>query len=296
MMNGKEQRKVHGNKASAGIAYVYIPPDQDRDKFVRDAYRTGSLTIINDFSERMDNVRVSKHVMNDIEFPSDSEKLGSMVLWVNVPKNNQPVIVAVVPKGNEIYEFLEHQFSIRKTFGDSTIDISGDAESGSLIINVFSKAKSPRIDMNVMTPNKDAQLNLKVAGSLKAIVENKAELEAAKEILMRVVDREEDDEKLTELKYVLGEGFKYVDEFGNEILATEDSVNVKAAKSVMLGEGKEPVVLGDTLASLLSDMLSAISSITTATSIGAQPIINKATFEQLKERVDEIKSEYSSTD
>lgn len=295
-MKGKEQRKVHGRKASAGVAYLYVPPDQDRDKFVRDAYRTGSVTIINDFSERMDNVRVSKHVMNDLEFPSDSEKLGSMVLWVNVPRNNQPVIVSVVPKGNEIYEFLEHQFSIRKTFGDSTIDVSGDAESGSLVINVFSKSKAPRIDMNVTTPEKDAKLNVKVSGDLKAIVENVAEIEAANKIITRVVNREEDEEALTEIKYVRGEGFKYVDEFGNEILATEDSVNVKAAKSVMLGEGEEPVVLGDTLASLMSEILTAISNITTATSIGAQPILNKAKFESLKEKVDSIKSEYSSTD
>lgn len=57
-----------------------------------------------------------------------------------------------------------------------------------------------------------------------------------------------------------------------------------------IGEATEPIVLADSLISLLSDILDEIASSTTSTMLGAQPLLNAVNISAFKDRLDEIKS------
>lgn len=57
-----------------------------------------------------------------------------------------------------------------------------------------------------------------------------------------------------------------------------------------IGKATEPIVLADSLISLLSDILDEIASSTTSTMLGAQPLLNAVNISAFKDRLDEIKS------
>ena len=108
---------------------------------------------------------------------------------------------------------------------------------------------------------------------------------------MRVLLVEDD----TEITYTRGEGLDYKDEFGN-VISVKDGYATINSKKVNLGEGKEPILLGNTTKEFLNKVLTAISSITVATSLGVMPIINKAQVELLKKDLESLLSKISNTD
>jgi hypothetical protein len=105
--------RVVGYRNSAGIGYVVIPPDIDRTKYIDESLKSGKLSLLLEDGGVVENCIVSKNILNDIEFPKDYNNLGSMVAWVNKPKQNTPIIVSVLQKANEVNDLSENQMVFR---------------------------------------------------------------------------------------------------------------------------------------------------------------------------------------
>lgn len=230
---------IPGIRDSAGIAYIFIPEDIDRDKFLFNAYRTGRVSLLTENSERFDNVRVSKNIFNFIDFPQKIGELGSMVVWILLPKKKIPIIVGTVNKDREYIDLSEHEFSIRKVKGSNLVEILGNAKLGNLYFNVECDQKGGgNLIFNIR--NKDPLTN--GGGSFKAFVSNKIDLEAA--ISMQLTSQEEfkviirnfqkdKQKKQTIIKYVREQGFSYVDEFGNNIQIDDTGVIIQTNKNLI---------------------------------------------------------------
>lgn len=209
-------RPVPGVRNSAGIGYIIIPIDVSRDKYIANCYRTSSVSIAFENGGSLDQISVSKNVLREIEFPIDNTQLGSLVLWVNLPKFNHPVIIGVIAKTDEIEDISEKQFLLNRTTEIGHVEIAGDAKSGTLFINVESFTdKDGAINIVLKNKTKTAKLNVKVLGDVNIESEGNINLQTTGELNFTIQDLIKDN-LITTIKYKKGEGFTYEDEFGNQ--------------------------------------------------------------------------------
>ena len=111
------------------------------------------------------------------------------------------------------------------------------------------------------------------------------------------------DEKKAELKdqfdHVITfdeEKAHMIDKFSNEATFNQDNIQFKCAK-FNVGDGAEPMVLGETLKGLLEDLISAITSITVPTPHGISGTpINSSQFSAINSRLKTMLSQLSNTD
>ncbi len=88
----------------------------------------------------------------------------------------------------------------------------------------------------------------------------------------------------------------YKDDKGNEATFNEDNIQFKCNK-FNLGDGAEPMVLGNTLKDLLGQILDAINAITVPTPHGPSGTpINSSQFSAIKGKLSTILSKLSNTD
>lgn len=269
------------NKLISGTGYVFIPNDiTNRDRFISDCYNTCQISIINTEGQRFDRVQVNRSMFYDLDFPETVDDVGSLVFWVKNQKHNQPVVVAVINKRGEVLGFQQGQFSIRKD-GDGSVSITGDSNKGSLFINV--EGEDGNIVINAKNTDKDNKVRLNVDGNIETISSNFSS-QVLEQFLVKIKnDLDSDDE--TTIKYVRDTGFEYSDQFGNKITITEDGFKYENGDNVfeMDSDGKVSIKNGNySLTDLITDLISTIEQITTATAIGTQPIINLASFTSLR--------------
>ena len=136
-----------------GVGYIILPHDLNRGDYIKKCLSEGTVTILTDNSEQFSNIRVVKHVLNDLEFPKDSKTLGSFVCW-NYYYPHSPIVTGILPKDNEIINNLENQFILTKKTDFNTIDISGDAANALLNLLVSSE-KDGLGKLNISVINKD---------------------------------------------------------------------------------------------------------------------------------------------
>ena len=100
-----------------------------------------------------------------------------------------------------------------------------------------------------------------------------------------------------ELISIIGneEKTEFKDQFDNIITSDKDNIKIQVAKEFNINGGKEPMVLGDTLATLLEDMLKAIQKLTVMTPVGTSTVpVNIADFAAIQSKLDTIKSKISN--
>ena len=101
-------------------------------------------------------------------------------------------------------------------------------------------------------------------------------------------------EQKTTLRYKVGEGLEYKDEFDNEIAVKDGEVTI-VSKKINHNEGKEPMVLGDSLADFLGKFIDTCMKLTVVTPAGTSSVpVNVADFAQLKTEFDKFKSQKSN--
>jgi hypothetical protein len=264
---GKGKIGIPGKRASAGIGYLVVPDDISVVNYVANCFRTGTVVLMSE-SERIDNVRISKHLLNDLEFPEEYGKIGSGIVWVNLPKQNMPVAVGVIVKNNETMILDNHQFSTKKQYKSNTLEISGDAKEA--LLNIIANS-SEGSKIFIKTDNKGSintqtkEINCEATDiNVKSV--NSINITIADELLQKT---------LTVIKYEITKGFSYVDEFQNEFLINSEGKFSFKNKNY-------------DLKTCLDDIITEISNITTTTAIGVQPVLNKVQLIALKDKVSQI--------
>ena len=264
--------------------------------------RTGTIGLLTDSGGIVWNVRCNRSDLGFLEFPTvaeynNSESLGTAVAWINLPIKDEMLIVAIIDRYDEQDFLAEHQFKIFREFNGGHVEISGRGDTGELNITASSESAGGTININATNLAEDAELNLFAKGTVNVESVGKINLRATSSLSVIVEDKSIDD-KTTLIEYVKEVGLTYLDEFDNEISANVDNVQIKAAKQINLGDGAEPMVLGDTLESFVSDLVDEIKLITVPTAFGPSGTpINAVAFASLvSTALASIKSQYSKTD
>ena len=301
----------------SGVGFVVIPNNDKRNDYITDCYRTSSVTINGGYGYGyIENVSVLPDVLQDIKFPNKSEERGSAVFWVRENFTNRPIIIGIIPNDNFTNLLVSGQRRIVQQIGNVTVELFLDASSGRLNINVVGDEENPaKINFKSCSGTEDSEISIYTDGKVK-VSANALNAVARKDFNIQL--RNGKDEELVSVSGN-GEKVEYKDQFktsvifnkDNVALNTEIDVNVEAKDSIVnahakqinlktdsklnIDSGKEPMVLGNQLVSLLQNLINGIISITVPTAVGPSGTpINSATFTQLLGKLETLKSKKSN--
>jgi len=267
-------QNVDTGVGSAGVGFVIIPDDQDRKDYIRDCYRTNTLTINGGLGYGLfPNVKTDINVMKKIIFPINYDERGSAVVWIRDSISQLPVVIALLRKQEDYYQMDEQQNRERYGTNEKNVEIFLDGNSATYQINIIGDDINPaNLNIKLSSKNKDSVFNLSCDNELNIKSDNTVNVESSGEVNVSI---SKNGETLSFLKM------------------NEDKINIVSNK-IIHSSGKEDMVLGNTLANLLKDILSAIEKITVATPLGTSGTpINSASFLSISDRVDDILSKIS---
>ena len=288
-------RNLDTGIGNAGVGFVVVPSNIDREQYINDCYRTNTLTINGGRGYGyFSGVHADINVMQNIVFPSDEENRGTAVVWVKDAISQLPVIVGVLRKQGEYYSLAENQFRLKREnkTKTKTVELFIDGNESCFDIILIGDEDTPA-DFNIKlnSKNKDSVLNVSSDNEINLSSEKKIKIETNQKIEIEISDK---GETKSNIVYELGSGFAYKDEFENEITCKDGEVNI-ISKRINHNSGEEPMVLGETLAGIMKDILTAVQKLTVITPVGASsPPVNLADFAAIQAKIDTIKSKISN--
>lgn len=286
-------RNLDTGIGSAGVGFVVVPSEVDRVQYINNCYRTNTLTINGGKGYGyFSGVHADINVMQNIKFPTDEENRGTPVVWIKDAISQLPVIVAVLRKQSEYYYLDENQYRLKRGTETRNIEIFIDGNTAGLDITVLGDKDEPaNIDIKLSSENTDSVLNVSCDNEINIIGNKSVNVVTNQKATLKV--KEKGEEKMS-LSYELGVGLNYKDEFENEVVAKDGEVDI-ISKKINHNSDKEPMVLGNTLADLLDEMLKAIQAITVISPVGATSTpVNAASFTAIQAKLDTIKSKISN--
>lgn len=286
-------RNLDTGIGSAGVGFVVVPSEVDRVQYINDCYRTNTLTINGGKGYGyFSGVHADINVMQNIKFPTDEENRGTPVVWVKDAVSQLPVIVAVLRKQGDYYSLDENQYRLKRGTETRNVEIFVDGNTAGLDITILGDKEEPsNIDIKLSSENADSVLNVSCDNEINIIGNKSVNVVTNQKATLKV--KEKGEEKMS-LSYELGVGLNYKDEFENEVVAKDGEVDI-ISKKINHNSGKEPMVLGDTLAELLDEMLKAIQAITVISPVGVTSVpVNIASFAAIQAKLDTIKSKISN--
>ena len=288
-------RPVGGIRDNAGTGFVVIPKDQDINSFIESCFRTGSISLLLENGGVINNVLLSKKEIGEIEFPDSYDSFGSQLVWINLPKKNQPIVIGSISKTNEFTSFSKNKSSLRRVTKGFVNEIVVDSEKGCIIINSNS-SKETGGDIYIISTNKEknSSLNIIVSGDINIRSKNTI-IENSKKTSFIIKDKNI-DENITEISYEKTIGFSYRDEFKNEAYLNNDNIQFKPNSKFNIGGGREPITLANSLGDLLDEFITQVSIATVTTLMGPMPLLNASAISALKNKINTIKSKLSNTD
>lgn len=293
---------IPSENLSAGVGFIIIPKDIDSNKYKEDVYRTGRVSIYGGYgSSNFYDVIIPKNCLQEIVFPDDSNSKGSPVVWINIPKHNEPIVVSVLKYDEEFYSLSENRFRVTRTSKDSMIDLDLDSDKSKLFLNVsnLDESKNSNLEINISDINGD--------GTLKVLIEGKFLKRATGDIIslsggnnaLAVSDSSGKVKAKLELSSNKSNKLEYEDEDGNIISCSDSLVNIRADKSsnVSFGDGNEKAVLGDTLVAILEEYDEEFSRMTVNTAFGPSSTrINDSEFVKIKDKFKDVLSKLVNLD
>jgi hypothetical protein len=269
------QQPIAGYKWAAGIAYVAIPRDLDRATYITECYKQGLISIRTEDGGFYNRVPVSLWAFNFIEFPEKEDENGSTVAYINEPIHNQPMVIAIVNKNDELVDLVEHQFKLKRKYKDNFVEIVGSAKGGYLGINVDAE-NDAEVFINVVNKNKTAKLDISIDGE--------------------IITHTTGDATHTRYGEYTNETIEENDESQSAYHKQTTSSNEFKNDNFKINEGSDPMTLGNKLKSLLDDFFDELYKSTVPTQMGLQYLTNRELLHKYKDRTDEFLSEISFTD
>ena len=213
-INSIGQNGVPFPKNYGGIGYIYIPSDVERQKFISTCYNITKVSFVTEDGQIYHNVPIDKVAIKEVIFPSDDRKLGSPIVWMNIPFKDSPVVIGVYNALDEFQKLEEDQFALEKITSTGMVKISGKGKTGELFIyvNNFSSTgntldlqddqleslpsrqqiEGGKIFIDVQNDGGTAEVNLNVKGKINIVTEDTTYIKNANEFLLEVRDEELD--------------------------------------------------------------------------------------------------------
>lgn len=261
----------------SGIAYIIIPSDVDRDVYIRECYRTKTVSIYSEFNGVSNRVPIDLFSLNFVKFPNDVKELGSAVHFSIDPVRKAPYITAIYFKTDELADLAENQFKFKRELNGNFVEISGSPSDKYLGLTVKSD-KGGDLLINVGSEDETGKLTITVEGDVNITSTANTTLKQFNGFSTQTINKE------NEHQYSL-------------IEQTDEEVNIKADKisfdtdTFKINGGEENMVLGQKLKSFFDDLISELGKTTVTTALGQMPILNKAQVEAFKLKTDTFLSE-----
>ena len=151
----------------AGAVFC-IPEGADRQAYIRDCYRTQTLTINAGIGYGFfSNVLTDQSVMQNIHFPEGEENRGSAVIWIKDEVSNLPIIVASLRKQDDFYVLSGNQFRLARETEETSVEVFIDGNTSTLHVNVVGNNANPsKLNIKLSSENKDSVFNLSSDGDI----------------------------------------------------------------------------------------------------------------------------------
>jgi len=174
---------------------------------------------------------VDEASMQEIEFPEDSEHIGSPLALLNIPLHQIPIVVGVL-KDNAVPGKLsvENSFRVLRKHGKTFVDISALGKGGNINITSQTENEGDESNLNFYNIAKKGKLNVNVEGEVNVEVINKIKVKTRNIFEIEISDLSNSKTKKTIINYTYGTGFSYKDEFNNSLTTTKDGFSIKNDK------------------------------------------------------------------
>ena len=277
----------------SGVGFIVVPDDNAREQYIKDCYRTSTVTMNGGYGYGyISSVKIFPDVLQQIKFPITQYDRGTPVFWVRENFSNRPIIVGILSEDGYTNLLKENQQRIVQQIGNNIVEIFLDANSSLLNINVVGNSETPStINIKNSSGSDKSVLNIETDGQA-SISANSIIATSRKEFNIFLKNS-----KNEELISIIGDEEKteYKDHFNNKIISDKDKVNIQVDKKFDINEGKEPMVLGNTLADLLNEFLAAVQKITVISPVGVTSVpVNIGDFAAIQAKLDTIKSKISN--
>jgi len=302
--NQEESLGVNGIQAEnlvCGIGYVIVPPGVDRKIYIKDVYDSGRISIFGGYgNSNFYDIPIDREVLQRVRFPETSIGFGTPVVWLNLPKFNEPMVIACLKYDEEFYSLSEFRSRTTHSKDGNSVDFDLDGKKGKITINVTgNKTSSGEVEININSVNNDAKYSLLVNGQI--IQKSSGDTIRFSEKRISDVATDKAGTVVAKLEIKSGETnrLEYADEFENKITTSEDKINFRADKSkkIDFGDGAEPVVLAETLKSILDEYDDALGKLTVPTAFGPSGTrINAAEFKLVRDKFENFFSKLTNSD
>lgn len=178
-MDHIDREPIEGNRDSLSLWAIYLPSDQDRDKYIQNCFFTNTVTVINRNGEVKHRTPIPVSLLKEISFPLDANDIGSQVLCANLPYQNKILVLQVYQDTSSYSTGKEHISTIRKTFQGKSVEIVFDTETGSLDLNVDSDSDGGELNINVSNNTRSGQLNINVNGRVTMQVDGTIDVQSS---------------------------------------------------------------------------------------------------------------------
>lgn len=237
------------------IGNVIIPDNIDRREFVSHCLKTNSVLIRSVDNMIETNVAVGKESIKQIKFPKTANDFGSTVLCITNLINGVGKVAAVYNTPDEVQEiFEENQWSVIRRNGDNFVMVDLQGNSGEFHIISDSSGNSVKSSIKLLNESNSAYLDVFIQGILNFIVENEININSQEGINLTIRNGKKNK---TIINYKQNEGFKFIDEFGNNIKTSKDGVDISKNKNELKLEDD-----GFTIKNNKSDLKSILNSLT----------------------------------
>jgi len=245
-MNAVKQVGVGNTRPTISIGYVILPSGEVRSDYVARCLRTNTISVFTENNEVLNNIKITQALEGHIVFPNGEGELGSAVVLANIAAHNQPIAVGILPKQDELDDHDEDEVVVGRKHRWGVNEIRQDAKNGRTTIAITSRnSTGGRLDVLLRNPYDSARYNVEVQGEITVDGAGRIFLRSGESVHFLIEDVETDTQ--TNIMYVAGEGFSYIDEFGNTLSMTDGNVAING-EAIAIGEdGLEPAVKGDEL-------------------------------------------------
>lgn len=292
-------RSSGGARDSAGIGYIIIPGGVDKNKFIDSCFRKGTISLLLENGGIIDNVLITKSALNEIVFPETFKTKGSLVVWINQPRKNQPIAIGCMSKVNEFVNFSKNKASLKRSTKNYISEVLVDAHRGVVFITSNSTVEGGG-DIFIVSTNKNKSSKINIISSSEVnLTSPNFNVVNSNGFNIKIKNKEIDDE-ITEIKYEKAVGLSIIDEFGNSYYMNSDNIQFKPNKKFNIGVGNEPAMLSETFRKMFVDYTDTLSKFATecaklqvGTAMGPSTIpTNTTNFSQIALDLNEIKDQF----
>jgi hypothetical protein len=186
------------------LGWIIIPTLNDEDsrkEFIDTCFRKKKVSIVTQGGGVAHNCPIPKHLLREIQFPENSNEVGSSVFIYIHPSYNVPIILSLFEKEDDADLSEEFEKRFQSINGENIAEINIRGQKGVIDLNVDSdEADGGVIQINVSNKSRDGKLKLKILGEADIYVSSKCAVYSNSEIDLRTEDLETEESSSINIK------------------------------------------------------------------------------------------------